>query len=280
MRLHQIWFQGADQAPAKYDKNRQTWRRNHPEWKIMTWDQKSIGVLIDEHYPQWRAFYDSLPLMIQKIDIAKVFLAHQHSPCVYADMDSESLRPMDDLMLKSGHSVTVSYVNTMWMEHAAVGLMRGWENGRQINNGIIISMVPKHPFWLYYLERLRAEIETPPRPRTWLEHIGGDGVYVMNTTGPFLWTDSINAYNKKHPGSIRILHYSYLEPLMGMDPEWKKKTFPHSYVMHDHCGSWYRKDPFLTSLMHGYYRGIRPYWELWGVLLLVVLVGMVYWAFV
>ncbi len=278
MRLHQIWYQGVDKAPEHYDTGRKTWRDNHPEWEIMTWDQQSIEALIDEHYPAWRPLYDSLPVMIQKIDVAKVFMAHRYSPCVYADMDTTSLRPLDDLILKSGHPITVSHLKTVWMETAVIGMMHGWDNREPINNGIIVSIVPKHPFWIYYLERLRLEVGNPPRPRTLLEKIGGESIYVMTTTGPLVWTNSINAYNKNHPGSIRVLHYSYLEPIMGMDPESKKKIFPHSYVSHDHVLSWCRSRSWMMPVIRAYFHGIRPYWDLWLVVLLALLVMLVgYW---
>jgi len=271
MLLHQIWFQGAEKAPEKYAANRASWRRNHPEAEIRTWDAKSIEALIDERYAEWRFLYDLMPLMIQKIDLGKIFIMHQHGGS-YVDMDSESLRPLDEFVL--GPGITLSYVNSNWFEHWVLGLLRGVGTKRFVNNGIMICPCAKDPFWIYYLERLRLEM-SPCRERNLLERLAGDSVYVMNTTGPLLWTDSVHAWNRKHPGSIRILHHSYLEPVFGRDPEHLKKTYPWSYVKHDHEGSW-THDPTMIQMLTVYYHWIRPHWCLWLVIILSIVVCLIF----
>lgn len=265
MLLHQIWFQGADKAPAKDAANRASWRRNHPDAEIRTWDAASIEALIDKHYPEWRFLYDLMPLMIQKIDMGKVFIMHQYGGS-YVDMDTESLRPLDAFVLDAG--LTFSYVNSTPFEHCVLGALRGVEARAFVNNGIMISPQAKDPFWIYYLERLRLEMcpREGPRKHTLLERLC-ESVYVMNTTGPLLWTDAVHAWNREHPGSIRILHYSYLEPIFGRDPPHLKKTYPWSYVKHDHASSWVRKDPMVIRLLNVYYHWIRPYW--WMLLLVI-----------
>ena len=270
MLLHQIWFQGAAKAPEKYAANRASWRKNHPRAKIRTWDAESIEALIDKHYAEWRFLYDLMPLMIQKIDLGKVFIMHRYGGS-YVDMDTESLKPLDEFVLAPG--ITLSYVNSNWFEHWALGMLRGVGTKRFVNNGIMICPRAKDPFWIYYLERLRLEMcpRDGPRGRKLLERLAGDSVYVMNTTGPLLFTDSVHAWNRSHPASIRILHHSYLEPVFGRDPEYLKKTFPWSYVKHDHEGSWTR-DPCTIRILTVYYHWIRPYW--WAWLLIVIVSGV------
>lgn len=264
MLISQIWFQGASEAPAKYAAFRDSWRNKHPEADIITWDQESIEALIDEHYSEWRFLYDLMPLMIQKIDIAKIFIIHRYGGS-YVDMDSESLRPLDDFVLQPG--ITLSYVNSNWVEHLAIGVVRGHPPRRFVNNGIIICPEPGNPFWIYYLERLRQEMrdETNPlvvRERTISERLGGESVFVMNTTGPLLWTDSVHAWNQSHPGSIRLLHHSYLEPIFGRDPKYLQNTYPWSYVKHQHAGSW-TTNKKVIQVLTVYYHWIRPHWVLW-----------------
>lgn len=270
MYIHQIWYQGVSQAPARYDAFRESWRANHPQDTFMTWDSQSIARLAHDHYPTFEALYHSLPLMIQKIDMAKVFIMHRHGG-TYADMDSESLRPLDDFLL-GFPGITASYVNTKWMEHLAMGVLKGYSNRRMINNGIMISPQPRHPFWIYYLERLRQEIGQPLRPRSLLEQMGGDSLYVMNTTGPLFWTECVNEWRSRHPSDIRVLHYSYLEPIFGMDPPHLQVPLPQSYVSHKHASSWCQQDIGMIRL---YYRYLRPYWQLWAMVLCVLLFTMI-----
>lgn len=266
MKIHQIWYQGVDKAPKKYDDNRLSWLLNHPEAEFCTWDYAKASALVHRHYPEWEAFFESLPLMIQQIDVMKVFILH-HEGGVYADMDSTSLRPLDN-WITGFPGLTVSRMHTKWMEHLAIGLLKGYENRRMLNNGILIAPEPRHPFWIYYLERLRLEMD---RERTWLERlVGNNSLYVMNTTGPLFWTECVNAWRRNHPDSIRILHYSFLEPIFGMDPPERQVPRTWSYVKHQHASSWCQNE---LGLIRAYYHWVRPWWKAWG-LLLVILVSL------
>lgn len=259
--VHQIWFQGADRAPERYAAKRYSWHHHHPRWRHRVWDARTIGRLIDKHYPQYRTWYHTaLPLMIQQIDVAKVFIMHRYGG-VYADMDSQALRPLDPLLAFPG--VTVSFVNTQLPEHVGIALVRGMSCCPMINNGVLISPERRHPFWLYYLARLQQEVQ----PRSCVDRVLGDGFYVMNTTGPLLWTQCINEWRNAHPGHVRVLHYSYLEPILGMDTPDRQVVFPWSFVAHQHASSWCQRD---IGWIRFYYRYVRPRWCFWLVCLLLL----------
>jgi len=271
--IHQIWWQGSDQVPEKYAAYRATWRDLHPSWKILTWSEKRIRNLIRAQFPEWMSFFDSLPLMIQKIDVAKSFILFQHGG-VYADMDSQCVRALDSgpLMTIIGglEDILVSRMRNNALEIALFGVMCGWENRHLINNGIIISKRSHHPFWLFYLTRLRDTVDLAPTTF-------GSSLWVMKTTGPFKWTELIHAYNRLHPGTIGVLPNHYLEPILGLeDPEVNRKIVasePLVYTIHDHNISWARTnlgstktetqttvDKCTVKLAEFYYSTVRHYW--------------------
>jgi mannosyltransferase OCH1-like enzyme len=82
-RLHQIWFQGADQIPVKYHSFQQSWRHHHPHWDYRLWDQPQIEQLVATCSDLVQSLYYQLPERIQKIDLAKYLILQRYGVCRY-----------------------------------------------------------------------------------------------------------------------------------------------------------------------------------------------------
>jgi hypothetical protein len=88
-KLHQIWI-GPNSPPTAF---LETWQAKHPDWEYQCWRESDIDSLGLEN----RATYDALyqqGLYAGAADIARAEILYQHGG-VYADADSECVRPLD-----------------------------------------------------------------------------------------------------------------------------------------------------------------------------------------
>ena len=67
------------------------WRHYHPEWEMRLWTRDNLPPM------QNRALYDSRKNTGHRADILRYELMHQFGG-VYADMDMECQKPIDDLI--------------------------------------------------------------------------------------------------------------------------------------------------------------------------------------
>ena len=95
--LHQIWYQGGNQLPNKYRRYRASWQRHHPAWQCILWDAASLRAHIAAYCPDFLPIYAGFPHDIQRMDAARYCLLDTVGG-LYADMDIECLRPVDELL--------------------------------------------------------------------------------------------------------------------------------------------------------------------------------------
>jgi mannosyltransferase OCH1-like enzyme len=221
--IHQIWFQG-DIIPEHYPNYRHTWKELNPSYKFILWNNKMIDVLLNK-YPQYRNKYESLPLMIQKIDYAKYIILY-HYGGIYIDVDCECLKPIDDL-LKDKECIVAKF-NVQIL--AKIFLYK--TSGDTYQNGFMAS-IQNHDLWTTILD----QIQTMDIKKLFYESRLS---YVFRTTGPVLLTNIL----KKYKGNITKLDKNIIDPIEWCDLDnicWKSKNDcikqnPSSYTLH-HYGS-------------------------------------------
>jgi hypothetical protein len=103
--LHQIWYQGESQLPDKYRRYRASWQRHHPAWRCILWDAASLRAHVATYCPDFLPIYDGFGRDIQRMDSARYCLLDTVGG-LYADMDIECLRPVDELL--SGRELILS----------------------------------------------------------------------------------------------------------------------------------------------------------------------------
>ena len=110
--IHQIWFQGEDKLPDKHRSYKKTWIKHNPNWKYILWSEKSIRQLIKSKYDKYYQIYEKLPLLIQKVDMAKYFIVYTYGG-IYVDMDMKCLKSLDDITKThgKGKQVLLSQIN-------------------------------------------------------------------------------------------------------------------------------------------------------------------------
>jgi hypothetical protein len=95
--IHQSWK--IREIPANLREFQRSWQVHHPAWEYKLWTDADNRRLIDEHYPQFAAFYQRLSPSILKADFVRMAYMHCFGG-LYVDLDFEALRPLDGLLNK------------------------------------------------------------------------------------------------------------------------------------------------------------------------------------
>ncbi|KAI9192968.1 nucleotide-diphospho-sugar transferase [Polychytrium aggregatum] len=141
--IHQSWK--TDCLPTKFEHWSATWKANHPNWTYILWTDEENRNLVSHHYPWFLSTYDSLPKPIMRADAARYIYMHKYGG-VYADLDMESLRPLDDLV--EGRELILGQMGTQispWWQHS---LPNAW-----------MASKPNHSYWMHCLQDIMNTME-------------------------------------------------------------------------------------------------------------------------
>lgn len=223
--IHQIWSN--DDLPKEFDKFRETWavqNRNWWEnhWPSRLWDFDTGADFLARHYPRLLVTFHQLPKVIQKADLLRYAILH-HYGGIYADLDTECLRPFDPLIDQAD-------------------FVAGYEakDYPSICNAILCAS-PGHPI----LSAVIRYLEAMPPDRT---KPGKDVSHVFATTGSLMLTPMILAHQTAR---TRILPAHVFYPFSWAEKHRCNETFPGSYAKHYWVSGWYEE---------GQYR-VEEYWR-------------------
>lgn len=230
--LHQIYFGGEDAAPESYRRYAGTWRVRHPGWDHQFWDAARCRALIEKHYPWFLPVYDGYRHRIQRVDAIRCFILYHHGG-VYADMDIESLRPIDDLV--AGRELLLG------------ALSIGFTNA-------VMGSIPGHPLW----ERAFRMMEARRRRFAWSAPLWSKLTMPMQigySTGPRMLTDCVReaGYDRVDDPRVQICPTHVFEPLaVRPDPSVRdpKPDFSRSYAIHHMSMHWLpRRHKVMASIL-------------------------------
>ncbi|UCI07739.1 glycosyltransferase [Mesorhizobium sp. B1-1-8] len=142
--LHQTWK--TDIVPPRFQPYVESWKRHHPDWTTMFWDDRMLLEFVARHYPDFLPIFCSYDYGVLRADAGRYLLLH-HFGGVYADIDCECVAPFD-LLTSEDRIVLCKEPDT----HALVQAdFRGLPY--LLFNGTMASP-PGHPFWLHLLALL------------------------------------------------------------------------------------------------------------------------------
>lgn len=95
--IHQTWKN--TQIPDHYVDWIRTWVEKHPDWTYMFWTDDSARNLIAEKFPNILPAYDGYLENIRRADAMRYAILYEYGG-VYADLDMESLLPIDSITRK------------------------------------------------------------------------------------------------------------------------------------------------------------------------------------
>lgn len=184
--IHQIWIQGADQVPEKYQKNIVVWKQLHPDWQHKVWSGQDIQNLLASRYPSLLPLYDKAANMGERSDLGRYTILHSQGG-VYADMDILVYKNIEPLLV--GNSLVAIK-----------------ECDASVNNCFIAS-TPGHTIWSSHM--IPEMVKRRNLKNTFLK------------TGPILFTSCLIS----HRGDgIKIYDQSETKQYMNhtLDGSWKK----------------------------------------------------------
>jgi mannosyltransferase OCH1-like enzyme len=208
---HQIWFQGWDKLPAKFQANADALARLNPNYTHMKWDEQGLRAECLKVGPEVAAKFDSFPLMIQKIDFGRYVVLYNYGG-ISVDTDMAQLKPIDmtphidtEEFIVSNIPFPTSYIT------------------KNINNAIIIVS----PHNIIMNDLIMSIVQQTQIKDKYLT----DSLYVMHTTGPIFFYTVINKYK-----NIIKLDNKYFEPCFSSDPFCSVSAV--SIMDHQHEQSW------------------------------------------
>jgi inositol phosphorylceramide mannosyltransferase catalytic subunit len=166
--IFQTW-KSHHEMPANYRYWRKSFILNNPDFRCFLWDDADNLRFIETRFPWFAARFKSYSREIFRVDVVRLFFLYTYGG-FYADMDSECLRPLDDM-----RDMGEVLVGRMGRDHS-------FEHS--IPNAIMASK-SKQAFWLlaiaFAVDRLRRSQERNDTRPEWL-------------TGPVLLKDAVDFY--------------------------------------------------------------------------------------
>ncbi|MEP7206434.1 MAG: glycosyltransferase [Casimicrobiaceae bacterium] len=178
--IFQTW-KSKDAMPGHFARWSESLRRLNPDYAYVLWDDADNRGFIATHHPWFCAIYDAYPREIYRVDAVRYFFLYQFGG-VYADMDTECLRPLQPLF----HSGDV------WL--GRMGHDRTFAHS--IPNAIMASR-PRQAFWLLVIALLVENAHTL-RDRT--PPVGPETM-----TGPILLKRAYDLYVGAERGRVRAM---------------------------------------------------------------------------
>lgn len=222
--IHQMWRD--EVLPARWAAMCETWKRHHPGWEYRFWTDAMLRAFVAERYPDFLEVYDGYAEPVMRSDAAR-YLLLEHFGGVYADLDMECLRNVEDLMVGKRLLLPLE-------PEAHLGSKVSMEYGvRRLVGNAWMASEAGHAFW----GRVRAEM----RKRR------GD-VGPLATTGPFLLSDVVNECVEAEEMPT-LLPSEVVYPVTNVEVDWLAGRVPGArhwfgagtYAIHYWDGSWWRK---------------------------------------
>lgn len=230
--IHQIWLQGKDEIPEKFNSNIEQIKNLHPDWKYTLWDDLEIIRLLrstdnnNSFDKSLIKIYYQLQHLHQKVDFARYVILYKYGG-IYVDMDAKNIKSLDNIISKyEDYEIIVCKLNLNSIENY---ITTG--SNTTINNGVIISKKNS-----MFLKKLIQKIIDDHECNGWIRSIK---VFCINdTTGPKRFTQAIYDYSKQskftNDHRVKILDYEYFEPCVVQDCNITENT----YFIHHHERSW------------------------------------------
>lgn len=223
--IHQIWYDmgNGKNIPDKYKPFQESWKKNHPMWEYVLWNEEMGDALIRLHYPQYYDVYKDVKYPIMKIDILRYCILDKYGG-MYADIDYKCLTNFDDYLNKYyDYDIHINETS-----NEIINFFYGKTN----SNSLLISTKPEHIFWKIVLDECIYRIKT--YPVTYHIH------YVLKTTGPALLSDILHKLQKNNItlyNKINLLpfgQFNFCNDCNKCRPSKNKKV----YAVHEYASYW------------------------------------------
>lgn len=179
--IHQTWKNNI--IPIEWRGYVNTWKRNHPDWEYRLWTDQNNRDFIKNHYSWFLKTYDSYNTNIQRVDAIRYFILY-HYGGIYADMDMECIRPLDDIL--KNQSLVLG-------QEPLIHAEKVFKKNRMLSNALMASC-KNHPFWKIVWNIMTNRANNGMK-KNW---------DVLYSTGPQVINDAVQQTSHKY--DINITH--------------------------------------------------------------------------
>jgi mannosyltransferase OCH1-like enzyme len=149
--LFQTWKSKTD-FPENFAYWAATFRSENPRYDYRLWDDDDNRAFIAQHYPWFLETYNAYPAEIYRADVVRYFFLYHHGG-IYADMDTECLRPLDS-MLNAADVVLGRMGTNPVFQHS-------------LPNAVMLS-APRQEFWLLAISLLLEPVPAKQQRPDWV----------------------------------------------------------------------------------------------------------------
>lgn len=178
--VYQTWKSRTD-VPSNFAYWSASFRRHNPQYDCMIWDDLDNREFITRYFPWFLPFYDQYPKEIFRVDAVRYFFLYRFGG-IYADMDTECLKPLDPL-LNAGDAIV-----------GRMGIDESFEHS--IPNAMMASR-PQHLLWLLAIANTIEKIRECGSAAEMLAR-GPERI-----TGPILLKDTVDFYARESEATVR-----------------------------------------------------------------------------
>lgn len=146
--LHFTWK--STDLPRQMQTYYDAWRSLHPDWDIRLWTDESMRGFVEVTYPDFLATYDAYPKMIQRADAFR-YLVLGALGGVYADLDVEPFRPIDELLQHE------CFLGIEPLEHIFPD--RHHQGVPFLITNAFMGSFPRHRLWLDIIARMPSLVD-------------------------------------------------------------------------------------------------------------------------
>lgn len=228
--LHQT-VKDKKHIPEKWLKCQKTWMNLHrsPEWQHYLYSDDDNDSFMRKEYPMYYQLYLDLPVPIERVDLVRYLYLHKYGGW-YADMDTEVLKPIDELCHLQGKSVVLGQRQFLFSSMVECAFM---------------GSLPNDPFWLIVVHAIHQSFYSPPLSKQIFSIIKSVGV--LMTTGPLLLDSVVQSLPVQMKDRIQIFPQSYFFA----NPDMPKEQIPrNSFLIHHSDTSWVDGPEYVLSKMH------------------------------
>ena len=189
--IHQTWKN--TEIPMKLTKWVKSWILKNPDYEYWLWTDESARALIADRHPYLLPTFDGYTEGIRKADALRYVVLYEFGG-VYADMDMESLKPLDPILRK--------YACIIPQEPYEHPILYG--NFENLSINAVMACRAKHPFMKMLMDNLE-----------YFSHMWD----VLDSTGPHFVLNNLKRYkasntyiNDTHKDGIYLAPAEYFFP--------------------------------------------------------------------
>ncbi|MCD8178554.1 MAG: hypothetical protein LUE98_14480 [Tannerellaceae bacterium] len=193
--IHQVWEGRTEpKIPIRLKILAESWKNQNPSWEYHLWNGDEMEDLVKTQFPDLLKRYKNFRYNVQRWDMIRYMILY-HIGGVYADLDTECYKPIDDLLENKkfcfGEEPPEHNIYTN------IGIKKFWGNA-------FMASSKQNEGWSFVISEIENAVIKRPRYNV-----------VLDTTGPLRISKISKTLRKKY--DAELLPYKQVTPITKND---------------------------------------------------------------